>query len=104
MGRQSAKWVCGLMTISCFQRAGAAETVPTKRDGSPFGAVTIYGREDPPRTPALEALPLQSSATRHGITRYFERACRVGRLIDGDPCVVGPVTIGDDEKIPIEVP
>ena len=55
--------------------------------------VRLYTRENPPPTPALEDLPLQTSVTQHGITWTFADPARVGQFVNGDFYVVGPVTV-----------
>ena len=68
---------------------GAAAAAPA---GVPAGSV-IYTKDKPPKTPALEELPLKESVSQYGITWTFDKPARVGRFITGDFYVVGPVTI-----------
>jgi hypothetical protein len=56
-------------------------------------AVVVYTKDNAPATPALEALPLKESVSEYGITWTFEKPARAGQFINGDWCVVGPVTI-----------
>jgi hypothetical protein len=62
---------------------------------------TVYTAADAPATPALEALPLQDSVTQYGITWTFEKPARVGRFINGDWYVVGPVTVTKIDPKPL---
>ena len=55
--------------------------------------ITIYTRDNAPPAPALDELPLKESVSEYGITWSFTRPERVGRFINGDRYVVGPVTI-----------
>ena len=54
----------------------------------------IYSRENAPATPSPEDLPLEESVSQYGVTWTFDKPARVGRFVDGDWYVVGPVTIG----------
>lgn len=53
----------------------------------------IYEADAPPPTPVLEELPLETTVSQYGITWTFEDPARVGRFVNGDPYVVGSVTI-----------
>jgi len=55
--------------------------------------VPVFTRDSAPATPALTDLPLQSSITHDGVTWTFSQPVRVGRFINGDWYVVGPVTV-----------
>jgi hypothetical protein len=55
--------------------------------------VVSYTDDNPPETPSLGDLPLQSSITQHGITWTFSEPVPVGQFVNGDTYVVGPVTI-----------
>ena len=54
---------------------------------------TLYDKGNPPATPALEDLPQRSCVSQYGITWTFDKPARVGRFVNGDYYVVGPVTI-----------
>jgi hypothetical protein len=59
----------------------------------------IYTKDHAPATPKLEDLPLQESVSEFGITWRFAQAAPVGRFVNGDWYVVGPVTVtGLDPK------
>jgi hypothetical protein len=55
--------------------------------------VVIYSKESPPATPTPAELPLTDTVTRHGITWKFSAKARVGRFVNGDYYVAGPVTV-----------
>jgi hypothetical protein len=55
--------------------------------------VRVYTKAESPATPRLEDLPLQGSVYRYGVTWTFEKPARVGRFVNGDWYVVGPVTV-----------
>ena len=83
------------------QSPGRAEP----REWDPYDAKTVaaelatnrppiaYSRDRTPTSPKLEDLPLQKSVSQYGITWTFDKPARVGRFINGDWYVVGPVTI-----------
>jgi hypothetical protein len=54
---------------------------------------TIYTEKNAPVAPALEQLEKQDKITQHGITWTFDKPAPVGKFINGDWYVVGPVTI-----------
>ena len=60
---------------------------------APPGGVPVYTKANPPATPALADLPLQSSVSKDGITWTFSQPARVGQFITGDYYVVGNVTV-----------
>ena len=53
----------------------------------------IYTNSNAPAPARLRDLPLQKSVSQYGITWTFRGRARVGRFINGDWYVVGPVTI-----------
>ncbi len=55
--------------------------------------VVIYTKANAPPVPKLEDLPLKGSVSQYGITWIFEQPARVGRFVNGDSYVVGPVTV-----------
>ena len=55
--------------------------------------VVIYTKDKPPATPKLEDLQLKDSVSQYGITWTFDKPVPVGRFINGDWYVVGPVTV-----------
>jgi len=57
------------------------------------GEVPIYTSANPPATPALESLPLQTSVSKDGITWTFASPARVGQFVNGDYYVVGTVSV-----------
>ena len=62
--------------------------------------VQVYTATAPPATPALEDLPLLTQITQEGITWTFSQAQRVGRFVNGDYYVVGPVTVVNIQPAP----
>ena len=61
----------------------------------------LYTSSRPPATPKLEDLPLRSSLSQHGITWTLAAPARVGRFVNGDWYVVGPVTVTAIEPRPL---
>ena len=62
---------------------------------------------EPAKLPPPADLPKQSSVTQYGITWHFEKPAPVGRFVNGDSYVVGPVTVAWIDPKPIfdeEVP
>jgi hypothetical protein len=55
-------------------------------------------------TPAINDLPLQKSASVHGITWTFTREVRVGRFVNNDFYVVGPCTVSAITPAPTASP
>jgi hypothetical protein len=56
-------------------------------------AATVYTKDNAPKTPKLEDLPLKDSVSQYGITWTFDAPARVGQFINGDWYVVGPATV-----------
>ncbi|UCG56137.1 MAG: hypothetical protein JSU70_14845 [Phycisphaerales bacterium] len=56
-------------------------------------SIIVYTKENAPATPKLEDLPLRQSVSQYDISWTFEQPARVGRFVNGDWYVVGPVTI-----------
>ncbi len=69
------------------------EERPAVADTTPSGPVVVYTRGNAPSTPGLEDLPLKESVSEYGITWTFEKPARVGRFVNGDGYVVGPVMV-----------
>jgi len=76
------------------KKAIAAETSTSR-------PAIVYTKKDAPATPKLDELPLQQSISQHGITWTFREPARIGRFINGDWYVVGPVTITAIEPKPL---
>ena len=55
--------------------------------------VVIYTQDNAPAAPTLDALPLQDTVSQYGMTWTFDKPARVGRFVNGDFYVVGPVTV-----------
>ena len=56
-------------------------------------SIIVYTKENAPATPRLQDLSLKQSVAQYGITWTFQEPARVGRFVNGDWYVVGPVTI-----------
>ncbi|MBN2582330.1 MAG: hypothetical protein JXL80_04625 [Planctomycetes bacterium] len=56
-------------------------------------AADIYSAENAPAAPSRDQLPLKTTVSQHGITWTFDKPARVGRFVNGDWYVVGPVTV-----------
>jgi hypothetical protein len=63
-----------------------------------MGAAAL--RAEAPQAPPVEALPLRAKVTQGRVTWHFERPARVGRFVNGDFYVVGPVTLRRIEPAP----
>jgi len=55
--------------------------------------VALAAASAAPPAPTLEELPLMESVSQYGITWTFDRPVRVGRFVNGDYYVIGPVTV-----------
>ena len=62
--------------------------------------VVLYTKDKPPATPRLEDLELKESVSRWGIAWTFAHPARIGRFINGDCYVVGPVTVVQIDPAP----
>jgi len=69
--------------------AAAGEASPAARPA----ATIIYRKDNAPATPKLGELPLKASVLQYGIRWTFAEPARVGRFVNGDYYVVGPVTV-----------
>jgi len=80
------------LALSATAALAAAPAAPT---ASPVDAwqITLYTKDAPPKTPALEDLPLTAKVSQYGVTWTFEKPVRAGRFVNGDWYVVGPVKI-----------
>lgn len=67
--------------------------------GSDF-QVQVYTAANTPPTPRLGDLPLLSQVSQDGITWTFSQPARVGRFVNGDYYVVGPMTVVDIQPLP----
>jgi len=73
----SASAVAGLATPSWSQEKPAV----------------IYTQANAPAAPRLNDLSLKTSLSQYGMTWTFDKPARVGRFVNGDFYVVGPVTV-----------
>ena len=87
-------WVDDLTTTS-----GGPTNPVVKSEADPYAAVEappvipVFTRDTAPTTPGPDDLPARESVSQYGITWTFDRPARVGRFINGDWYVVGPVTV-----------
>jgi hypothetical protein len=86
------------LTLSLGQnQAPQPPAAPRVQGPSPWTPSThvtlLYTQAHPPVTPPLEDLPQTLSISQYGITWTFDKPARVGRFINTDWYVVGPVTI-----------
>ncbi len=67
----------------------------------PSRPAVVYTPSNAPQTPQLEDLPLEGRVSQYGMTWTFDKPARVGRFINGDWYVVGPVTVQAIEPKPL---
>lgn len=70
-------------------------------------AMAEVGQSSPSAAPATNAVASRGSITQYGITWTFEQPAKVGRFVNGDFYVIGPVTITGIDPRPLvgkEVP
>ncbi|MEX0885807.1 MAG: hypothetical protein WD009_05130 [Phycisphaeraceae bacterium] len=60
----------------------------------------VYTRDNAPDAPAVDELERRDSITQHGITWTFAEPAPVGRFVNGDWYVVGPVTVVEIDPRP----
>ncbi|MEK7416090.1 MAG: hypothetical protein AAB263_22525 [Planctomycetota bacterium] len=60
----------------------------------------IYNKDAAPKTPTVDELDKKDSVSQYGITWRFDKKVPVGKFINGDWYVVGPVTIVDMDPKP----
>ncbi len=80
-------WAAAVILV-VFAEAVRADTFP------------VYTQENAPQAPELEDLPLKERVSQYGITWIFEEPVRVGRFVNGDYWVVGPVVVRDIDPRP----
>jgi hypothetical protein len=91
-------WIgLGVAAVLCAAWAGEAWAQGKKQTITPDWPAltpnTVYTKDAPAATPTLESLPLKESVTQYGITWTFAQPVHVGRFVNGDYYVVGPVTV-----------
>ncbi|HOI55296.1 MAG TPA: hypothetical protein PLP01_08615, partial [Phycisphaerae bacterium] len=62
--------------------------------------VAIYSSDNAPAAPSVDSLPLVEKVSQYGITWTFDAPARVGRFVNGDYYVVGPVTVKEIDPKP----
>ena len=100
-GREQNVWVSEISVTL----GGPVKIVNTSGEADPYDdetvaadaavawPVTLYTKDNPPRTPKLDDLPLVTSVSQYGITWTFAKPARVARFVNGDWYVVGPTTV-----------
>ena len=81
--------------IDPYSRDAVARDIEAQRP------VVIYTRTNPPSSPRLEDLPQTNSVSQYAITWTFDKPVHVGRFINGDCYVVGPVTVSAIDPKPL---
>ena len=97
-----------LVSVVAGGHVAAAAARPASGPAAPSPAsiqepprqVVIYTKDNPPLTPKPEDLALADTVTRYGITWKFGEKVRVGRFVNGDCYVVGPVTVTEITPAP----
>ena len=100
-GRAQSIWVSNVTAtlggpVKVVTTGGQADPYDDKAvaaDAAVSRPVTLYTKDNPPRTPKLDDLPLVPSVSQYGITWTFDQPARAGRFVNGDWYVVGPVTV-----------
>ncbi|UCG47821.1 MAG: hypothetical protein JSU94_20380 [Phycisphaerales bacterium] len=99
-GRKQTIWLAelsvalgGPVNVPAMVEADPYEEKAVAAEMAASPPVVVYSEQNAPARPKLEELPLKQSVSQYGITWTFERPVRVGRFINGDWYVVGPVTI-----------
>jgi hypothetical protein len=87
--------------VAALLAAGLCAGAALAADGNDAGGVVIYGKDNAPKAPKLEDLPLKEAVSQYGITWTFEQPARVGQFVNGDFYVVGPVTIRSIDPKPL---
>jgi hypothetical protein len=67
-------------------------------------SAVIYSQGNPPAAPQLADLPLRQSVSQYGITWTFDQPAPVGRFVNGDFYIVGPVTVISIDPRPLVGP
>ncbi|UCG49606.1 MAG: hypothetical protein JSU94_07465 [Phycisphaerales bacterium] len=99
-GRKQTIWLADMSVT-----LGGPVKIPPMVEADPYDAralaaetttsfpIIIHTKENATARPRLQELPLKRSVAQHGITWTFQEPVRVGRFVNGDWYVVGPVTI-----------
>jgi hypothetical protein len=107
-GNEQTIWISDLAVT-----LGGPANVPVAAEANPYDAkaiaadpavnrpVVVYTKDNAPKTPGLEELPLKESVSQYGMTWTFEKPARVGQFINGDWYVVGPVTVKEIDPKPL---
>jgi hypothetical protein len=99
-GRNQTIWLADLsvtlggpVTVPPIIEADPYEEEADAAEMSQSRPVIVYTEENAPATPKFKDLPLKQNVSQYGITWTFQKPARVGRFINSDWYVVGPVTI-----------
>jgi hypothetical protein len=94
--------MCGMVVAQVqVQKQSVGKTKPLDFWSPSDQKVALYTKDQPPATPKLEQLPLGNSVSQYRITWTFQNPARVGRFINGDWYVVGPVTVKSIQPEPL---
>jgi hypothetical protein len=88
----------GISSLGLSLAAAACLATPCWSQEKP---VVIYTKDNAPAAPKLDELPPESSVSQYGMTWTFDQPARIGRFINGDFYVVGPVTITEITPEPL---
>jgi len=77
-----------LVAVASGMAVAADEAAP-----APAAHRAVYTRANAPAAPAVNDLQMRRSVSQYGITWTFDKEVPVGRFINGDWYVVGPVTV-----------
>jgi len=94
------KILAGLAAVA-FPAMFLAMPALADEPAAPGAAVTIYTKDNAPKAPKVEELPLKESVSQYGITWTFDKPARVGQFVTGDYYVVGPVTVKAIDPAPL---
>jgi hypothetical protein len=86
---------------ACWKAVMAFLLVASLRALSLEASQAIYSKDNAPQTPRLDDLPMKGDASQHGITWTFDKPVPVGRFVNGDYYVVGPVTVVSITPAPV---
>jgi len=86
---------------ACAGRLVGVVLLVSLASGCAVAAPVIYTGDNPPKTPALDDLELSDAVSQHGITWTFDAKAPVGRFVNGDWYVVGPVSVTKIDPAPV---
>ncbi len=107
-GKEQTIWVSDISVT-----LGGPSNLVTGAEANPYDAKSIaadvavnrtavvYTKENAPKAPKLEDLPLKDRVSQYGMTWTFDKPARVGQFVNGDFYVVGPVTVKEIDPKPL---